>query len=441
MKKQLKIAFVSLGCPKNTVDSEVMLARLAQHGFILTADEQRCDIVVVNTCGFISDAKNEALGELLHFAGQRRKGKIKLLVAAGCLVERDKEKLLEAVPEIDCLVGLANRDEIAEIISASLREKHPSIDIGAGKSFVSDDRIRMLTTLRGSAYLRISDGCDKKCAFCTIPSIRGNFRSKPPELVVEEAKLLLDSGVKEVNLIAQDSNFYGRDLGMKDGLCELLIELDKLDFIWIRVLYMYPSTISDRLIDTIAQSRHIVPYIDMPIQHINNDILRSMRRTDTRENTTSLIERLRAKLPGLVLRTTVITGFPGETVQQHNELVEFMKWAKFDALGCFLYSAEDGTPAAELSGQLDEETKKNRLDEIMTVQSEIACEKNAVLTGSVLEVLSEAVVEGGTIARYYGQAPEIDGVVKVPDVQVEAGEFFKVRVVCADGYDLIAEPE
>jgi ribosomal protein S12 methylthiotransferase len=434
----LNVGLVSLGCPKNTVDSETMLGRLAQSGFCIVAEVDLADAVIVNTCGFIEPAKREAMDQLRDIASQKGKGRLKSVIAAGCLAQRMGKDLLEEVPQIDAVVGLADRDNIAKIVTATLQNSDERIFLSDSDSFIADDSGRLLTTPPHYAYLRISEGCNRRCAFCTIPSIRGKFRSKPIKAVAREARDLAQSGVKELIIIAQDSSYYGRDLGMENGLVELLGVLENFDFNWIRVMYLYPATVSGELVEKIASSDKILPYIDIPIQHIDNDILASMRRVDTQEKTTSLIEKLRLALPRIVLRTTVITGYPGETPRQHRKLVEFIKWARFDALGCFTFFPEQGTPAAELEGQLPADVKEKRLEEIMLTQQEIAFAKNEAMVGKELEVLIDNVYEDGTAeGRYYGQAPEIDSVCLVNNCKAQPGKFIKARVTGFEAYDLI----
>ncbi|MHC4950311.1 MAG: 30S ribosomal protein S12 methylthiotransferase RimO, partial [Planctomycetota bacterium] len=349
-QKPVSVGFVALGCPKNTVDSEVMLAKIGQDGFVLTPDPDTADVVVINTCGFIAPAKEEALDAIRQAIDQKKKKKVRKVVVTGCLSERMGQDLADEVEGIDAIVGLSERDRIAEIIRdcLSAKKKAPTtVCVEHSGTEIHDDRERLLISPSHWAYLRISEGCNRNCSFCTIPAIRGQFRSKPQDLILSETAELVDSGAVELSIIAQDSNFYGRDMGMKDGLIALLDELEKIESLkWIRLMYLYPAGIDDALIETIAKSEKIVPYIDMPIQHINNDILTSMRRADTKEHTTELIEKLRQAMPDVNLRTTIIVGYPGETGQQFRELLEFVEWARFDALGCFTFYPEAGTVAA-----------------------------------------------------------------------------------------------
>lgn len=437
------VGFVALGCPKNVVDSEVMLSRIGQRGYLIGADPDRADVVVINTCGFIEPAKQEALDAIRQAVKQKKKGLVGKIIVTGCLSQRMGERLLEEVPEIDALVGLENRDAIDDIISRVLADRDDSghLFIASDHAAVHDDRGRLLINPSHWAYLRISEGCDRRCSFCTIPAIRGRFRSKPFELVISEAQQLVDNGAVELSLIAQDSNSYGRDLGIKNGLVQLIQELEKIESLrWIRLMYLYPAAVDDALIEAMAASEKVVHYVDIPIQHINNEILRQMRRTDTREHTTELIRKFRAALPDVVLRTTVITGFPGETQEQFDELLEFVRQTRFDALGAFPFSAEPDTRAAELPDQLPEDVKTARREAIMLAQQEIAFEKADAMKGRELTLLVDEVYEDGTaLGRYYGQAPHIDTICVVQNCTAQAGQFIRARVVGREDYDLIVE--
>lgn len=438
------VGFVALGCPKNIVDSERMLAEIGGAGFVISPDVDNADVVVINTCGFIAPAKEEALGAIAQALEQKEKGSVRKVIVAGCLSQRMGDDLA-SMKGIDAVVGLAERDNIAAIIRKTLKKSRRQggmevyvSDVG---SHVADDRGRLLITPAHWAYLRISEGCDRRCSFCTIPAIRGSFRSKPEDMVLAEAEELTANGGVELSIIAQDSNYYGRDLGKKNALCGLLKKLEKIEALrWIRLMYLYPAGVDDELIETIAQSEKIVNYVDMPIQHINNDILKAMRRSDRKETTMQLIEKLRTAMPDIVLRTTVIAGFPGETDGQFDELLNFIKWAKFDALGCFPFFAEEGTPAAELAGQIPEEIRNERADTIMRIQQEIAFEKIDAITGKQLTCLIDEVAEDGqAIGRYYGQAPHIDSFCHIKECKAIAGEFVKVKVIGGSDYDLVCE--
>ena len=435
------VGLVPLGCPKNMVDSERILAELAQANFTITADYNDADIVIVNTCGFIEPAKQEALGIIADLVKLKKQGNIKKIIVAGCLAERMGKELLDGVDGIDAIVGLAKRDNIAEITHQVMDSDNCSSFLAEKNQNPVDDRVRLRITPQHWSYLRISEGCDHKCSFCTIPEIRGRFRSKKQSIILQEAEELADSGVKELNIIAQDTAYYGKDIGLQDGLSKLLTKLDKIKSIdWIRLMYLYPVGITDRLINTIKKRDKILPYFDVPIQHISDRILKDMRRPDSKERIYQLIEKLKEQIDGLVLRTTVIVGFPGETDEQFQELLDFVKWAQFDALGAFTYYAEDGTAAAKMTNQIPEETKQQRLDELMLTQQKIVFEKNENKVGSELLCLVDSVDQQGCgIGRYYGQAPEIDSVCIINNCRAEAGEFIKTKVTDYDNYDLIVE--
>ena len=440
-KKQqiITVGFVALGCPKNIVDSERMLAEIGSEGFAITGDVDNADVVVINTCGFIAPAKEEALDAISQAIEQKEKGSVRKVIVAGCLSQRMGDEL-GVMKGIDAVVGLAERDNIAKIIRKTLKKSRRQggieVCVSDVNSHVADDRGRFLITPAHWAYLRISEGCDRRCSFCTIPAIRGRFRSKPEDMILAEANELVTNGAVELSIIAQDSNYYGRDLGQKNALCGLLKKLENIDGLdWIRLMYLYPAGVDDELIETIAQSEKVVNYVDMPIQHINNDILKAMRRSDRKETTMQLIEKLRSAMPDIVLRTTVIAGFPGETDEQFDELIEFLKWAKFDALGCFPFFAEEGTAAAELGNQIPEIIRHERADTIMRVQQEVAFEKIATLKGKELTCL----IDEPEIGRYYGQAPHIDSICHIKGCKAQTGEFVKVKVTGSSDYDLICQ--
>lgn len=443
-KRIITVGFVALGCPKNMVDSEVMLARIGESGFVLTADVDHADIVVINTCGFIAPAKEEAMDAIKRALRHKKKGHIQKVVVAGCLSERMGQSLGQEAKGIDAIVGLAQRDRIADIIRQVIdqpRSDRPALYLEAADGGVKDDRGRLLITPGHWAYLRISEGCNRRCSFCTIPSIRGQYKSKPLDMVLGEARELISSGAIELSLIAQDSNFYGRDLGLKDGLVQLIGELEKIDGLeWIRLMYLYPAGIDDVLIETMAKSAKVVPYVDMPIQHINNDILKSMCRADTKEHTVELIEKIRQHMPQAVLRTTVIVGYPGETEAQFEELLDFIRWARFDALGCFPFSAEPGTAAAELPWQLPEDVKHHRADTLMRTQQQIAFERMDARIGQEYRILVDGIFENEAIGRFYGQAPHIDSICKIAPATVSQGTFIQAKVTAREDYDLIVAP-
>ncbi|MHC4926047.1 MAG: 30S ribosomal protein S12 methylthiotransferase RimO [Planctomycetota bacterium] len=436
------MGFVALGCPKNIVDSESMLAQIGQADFVLSPDPDNADVVVINTCGFIAPAKEEALDAIRQAVSQKKKGCVQKVIVTGCLSERMGETLADEIKGIDAIIGLAQRDRIAEVIAECMAKKihKPKSYLESTDIAIHDDRGRLLITPRHWAYLRISEGCDRKCAFCTIPAIRGRFRSKPMDVILDEARELVDYGAVELSIIAQDSNYYGRDLKVSDGLIRLIDELEKLPALrWIRLMYLYPAGIDDALITKIARSEKVVPYVDIPIQHINDDILKSMRRADTKTHTTELITKFRVAAPEVALRTTVIVGYPGETEEQFAELLEFVKWAQFDALGCFPYFAEVDTPAAELPDQIDDGVKNERVDRLMSLQQQIIFDKMDKQIGRQITVLVDETHENGAVGRYYGQAPHIDSICHIPNCTVHTGRFITGKITGRDGYDFITE--
>lgn len=448
-KQEITVGFVSLGCPKNVVDSERMLAEIVQAGFAITAETDNADVVVVNTCGFIAPAEAESLEVIKHAVDCKLTGAVKKVVVAGCLSERLGTELLEKVTGIDAVVGLSQRDNIADIIKilfssdagGRCEDSYPNQPLSAISDRVVDDRCRLLITPQHWAYLRISEGCNHRCSFCTIPSIRGRFRSKPMELVIDEAEELVSAGAVELNVIAQDVTFYGRDLKIKNGLPALLKEFEKLaGLVWLRLMYLYPTGIDGELIEAIAKSEKIVRYLDVPLQHVNDKILESMRRPDTKDKLQRLIEDLRLAMSDIVLRTTLIVGFPGETDRQFEELMDFVKWARFDALGCFKFYPESGTAAAELPGQVPDEIKQQRLDELMLTQQKIAFAQNKDRIASTLRCLVDSVDPKGLgRGRYYGQAPDIDSVCIIKHCSAKPGQFVEVKVIGTQDYDLLAE--
>jgi ribosomal protein S12 methylthiotransferase len=436
------VGFIALGCPKNVVDSERMLAEIAQAGLLITAELEQADVVVINTCGFIAPAKAEALDAIREALDWKSKpAAVKKVIVAGCLAERLGSDLFKQAQGIDAIVGLGQRDDIVEIIKKTIHSHRPKAYLAHSCRSVSDDKIRLLITPRHWAYLRISEGCSHKCSFCTIPAIRGPLRSKPINVVCEEAAELAAAGVVELNLIAQDTASYGRDLKIKNGLVELLTLLEKIpDIEWLRLMYSYPTEINQQLIETIAAGSKILNYLDMPIQHINNKILHDMHRPDTKEKIVELIEKLRRRIPDIVLRTTVIVGFPGETDRQFAELLDFINWAQFDALGAFPYYAESGTAAAEIPNQVPEGVKQNRLEELMLAQQRIALAKNKARIETELTCLIDSVDSNGAArARFFGQAPEIDSVCLIRNCSAKPGRFIRARVVDTAGYDLVVE--
>ena len=440
-QKNVTVGFISLGCPKNVVDSERMLAEIAQAGFVITDEPDNADVVVINTCGFIEPAKAEALDVIKHAVDCKDGGSVKKVIVAGCLSQRLGRQLFKQADGIDAIVGLGERDNIAQIIEKTIRSNQPEAYLGHLLEQCSDDRARLLITPRHWAYLRIGEGCNHRCSFCTIPMIKGRFRSKSPDMVLDEAAELVSAGTVELNIIAQDSTYYGRDSKTKSGLSKLMKEMEDIAALkWIRLMYLWPAGITDQLIETVAKSEKIVHYLDIPIQHINDKILKDMRRLDTKERICSLIENLRINLPDVVLRTTLIVGFPGETDQQYTELLEFIKWAEFDALGCFKFYPEAGTAAAKMPAQVPDEVKQRRLEKLMLTQQKIAFAKNKRRIGSELTCLVDSVDGNGNgLGRFYGQAPDIDSVCIIKNCLENAGKFIKTRVIGIKDYDLVVE--
>ncbi|OHB60829.1 MAG: ribosomal protein S12 methylthiotransferase RimO [Planctomycetes bacterium RBG_13_46_10] len=438
-RKNNKISFISLGCPKNVVDSEKMLAEIAQAGFFITNESDNADVIIINTCGFIEPARIEALEAIQHAVDCKQKGRTQKVIVAGCLSQRLGRQLFNQVEGIDAIVGLSQRDNIAQIIEKTLLTNQPATYLGNLSKNCGDDTGRLLITGRYWAYLRISEGCNHRCSFCTIPEIRGPYRSKSVKLVLAEADELVSSGVVELNIIAQDTTYYGRDIKMTNGLASLIMELEKIEnLVWVRLMYLWPAGINEKLIETIAKSKKTVHYLDIPLQHINNEILKAMYRPNTKDKLHKLIEKLRAAIPDIVLRTTMIVGFPGETEEQFTELLDFVKWAKFDALGCFKFYPESGTPAADMPGQVPDEIKQQRVKKLMLTQQIIAFSKNENKIGSPLSVLIDSVDNKGIgRGRYFGQAPEIDSVCIVKNCSAKPGEFVKTQVIGTKDYDLL----
>jgi ribosomal protein S12 methylthiotransferase len=438
-------SFVSLGCPKNLVDSERMLGLLAQDGYVLVPDAEAADLVIINTCGFIDAARQESLGVIREMIDRKKDGKLTGVVVAGCLAERQKEMLLEEVPEVDQVVGVYGREEIAKIADRIMGDLHEQRTIFRPAPMqAQDDRARLRITPKHLAYLKVSEGCDRLCTFCAIPYMRGKHITKPIEAVIEEARELAADGVRELNLVAQDMTYYGMDLYGRPRLAELLTALDEVEGIdWVRVLYNYPNFFTDELYDALANSRKVIPYLDMPLQHINDRMLKVMNRRHNRAQTETIVDRLRASIPNLVLRTTFIVGFPGETEAEFEELLDYVKATKFERLGVFPYSFEPDTPAAKIPGHLSDEVKAERRDRVMAAQQSIAFAFNQSLIGRELDVLIDGPAPDPDLAglmsgRTYADAPDVDGVCFVEGEGLEPGDLVACSIVGASGYDLVA---
>ncbi len=434
------IGVVSLGCAKNLVDTETMLGLLHREGFKITNKEEQADILIVNTCGFIESAKQESIENILELAEYKEKGKCKLLIVTGCLVERYKEEIINEMPEVDAIVGTGNYHEIAEVINQAFEGQ--KIQKVGNQDFSPEEGLpRIQSTPKYTAYLKIADGCDNHCTYCIIPKLRGRYRSRKMEAIIQEANQLAQNGVKELLIIAQDTSRYGIDLYDAYKLDELLNELCNIKGIeWIRLHYCYPENITEKLIDTIASQPKICNYIDIPIQHCSDEVLKKMGRKSTKENLNSLIFELREKIPTITIRTSLIVGFPGETEKQFEELVDFVEEIHFDRMGVFKYSQEEDTPAAKLDNQIDEETKQIRYEKLMTIQSEISVQVNAKKVGKCLDVLIEGfdADSGFYYGRTYADSIDIDGMVLFKSKhKLKTGTFVKVNISEAEKYDLI----
>jgi len=438
-----RYSFVSLGCPKNTVDSERMLGLLQLDGYELIGEPDGADFVIVNTCGFIEQARAESYGAIQEMLELKRAGRIKGVIVSGCLAERQKEALLDECPEIDHLVGVFGREHVTKVadrLVGHLEEQRTVFQPAPIRALPDNQRLRI--TPRHFAYLKISEGCDRLCTFCAIPKMRGKHATKPIEQVVAEARELAADGVRELVIVAQDSTYYGMDLYGESRLVELLAELEQVEGLdWIRLMYLYPMYFSDELIEAIARSQRIVPYLDMPLQHINDTMLRRMARRVTRRETEQLLGKLRERIDNLVMRTTLITGFPGETDEQFEELVEFVDAQRFERLGVFTYSLEPDTPAAVLPGHVEESVKEARRERLMQVQQGNAFAWYDAQLGRTHDVILDAPLEGQDnvwIGRTWADAPDVDGVVYVTGENLRAGRIVPCEIVARDGYDLVA---
>ncbi|MCI7181846.1 MAG: 30S ribosomal protein S12 methylthiotransferase RimO [Schaedlerella sp.] len=436
----MKLLFISLGCDKNLVDTEVMLGLLASRGYEMTDDESEADIVVINTCCFIHDAKEESIANILEMAEYKKTGKLKALIVAGCLAQRYRREILDEIPEVDVVLGTTAYDKILEAVDEAL-EGNSSVELESLETLPSVDTKRQVSTGGHYAYLKIAEGCEKHCTYCIIPKIRGKFRSVPMERLLKEARELAEQGVKELILVAQETTLYGKDLYGEKCLHTLLKELCKIPGVrWIRVMYCYPEEITDDLIQVMKEEPKICHYLDIPIQHACDAVLKRMGRRTSKQELIDIIEKLRQEIPDICLRTTLITGFPGETQEQHEELMEFVDEMEFDRLGVFTYSPEEDTPAAGMPGQISEEVKLERQAELMELQQEIAFDAAEAMAGQEVMVMIEGKVadENAYVGRTYRDAPGVDGLIFVEtEEELMSGDFARVKVSGAIEYDLI----
>lgn len=436
-----KIGMVSLGCPKNQIDAEIMLSKLKDAGYELTPIEAEADVIIVNTCGFIESAKAEAIENILEVVNYKKDGNLKALIVTGCLAERYRDEVKAQMPEVDVVVGIGKNGDIVSIVEDALKGNFRSVY--GQKEDLSIEGTRILTTPPYTAYIKIAEGCDNCCTYCAIPSIRGKYRSRYMQDIISEASHLAENGVKELVVVAQDTTRYGTDIYGEAKLPELLQNLCKIDGIsWIRILYTYPELITDKLLDVMAQNEKVVNYLDIPLQHCNGEILRKMNRSGDRKWLTALIERIRAKVPDITLRTTFITGFPGETEEQFEELCEFVKSTRFDRLGCFAYSEEEDTPAASFDNQVPMQLRVDRSEIIMNDQLSVTLEKNSEKCGTVQEILVEGYDD--YIKCFFGRsradAPDIDGKVFFTSPSpLKAGDIVNVQINDSIEYDLLGE--
>lgn len=438
----MKILFISLGCDKNLVDSEEMLGMLRREHFEFTDDETEADVIVINTCCFVNDAKEESIETILQMAEYRKNGVCKALIVTGCLAQRYKDEIIKEIPEVDAVLGTSSYDSIADAVKTALEGRRYELYSSLDKLIV-EEKDRVLTTGGYFAYLKIAEGCNKSCTYCIIPKIRGRYRSVPMEELIHSAKQLVSSGAKELILVAQETTLYGVDIYGKKMLPELLRKLCEISgLVWIRLLYCYPEEITDELIEVIKNESKICKYIDMPIQHASDKILKLMGRRTSKEELIGKILKLRAEIPDIVIRTTLISGFPTETEEEHEELLDFVDEMEFDRLGVFTYSPEENTKAAEMQGQIPEEIKEKRRNEVMELQQDIVFEKGESMIGNQVLVMIEGklVDENAYIGRTYMDAPNVDGnIFVVTDEELLTGDFVKVLITGSQDYDLIGE--
>lgn len=439
MTNGYKVGMISLGCPKNQVDGEALLAKLAQAGYQIVNEIENSDVMIVNTCGFIEDAKREAIDTILEVAQYKEAGLISAIVVTGCLAERYQDEILKEMPEVDAVIGIGANSDIVKVCDKALcgikTSNFPN------KCYLPLDGERMLSTPPHWAYLKIAEGCDNRCAYCAIPGIRGDFRSRTIESVVDEAKSLVNRGVKEIILVAQDTTKYGQDLYGEYSLDKLLKELVKIDGLeWIRLFYCYPQRITDSLIDVIANEDKVCKYIDIPLQHSDATVLKNMNRVGDGKDYRVLLNKMREAIPGLALRTTFMVGFPGETDEQFENLCEFVKDMKFDKMGCFTFSPEEDTPAFDMKNQIDEDVKKRRQEVLMNAQFFITEASNKGRVGNVYKVIVDSFADGKYTGRSYMDSPEIDsGIIFTSNKELNIGDFVDVKITDFDGYDLIGE--
>lgn len=436
----MKILFISLGCDKNLVDTEVMLGLLASRGHEMTDDEAEAEVIIINTCCFIHDAKEESIQNILEMAEYKKGGRLKALIVTGCLAQRYRQEILDEIPEVDAVLGTTAYDQILESLDTALAG-NSEVRLADLQALPDVETKRLVTTGGHYAYLKIAEGCDKHCTYCIIPRIRGSFRSVPMERLLKEAGELAEQGVKELILVAQETTLYGKDIYGKKKLPELLRKLCRISELrWIRILYCYPEEITDELIRVMKEEPKICHYLDMPVQHANDRILKRMGRRTSKQELTEIVEKLRREIPDICLRTTLITGFPGETQEQHEELMDFVDQMEFERLGVFTYSSEEDTPAAEMPDQIEEQVKKDRQVEIMELQQEIAFENAESMVGREVLVMIEGKVadENAYVGRTYRDAPGVDGMIFVETgEELLSGDFARVKVTGALEYDLI----
>lgn len=439
-----KVLFISLGCDKNLADSEEMLGMLVENGYALTNDETEAEVIVVNTCAFIHDAKEESINSILEMARYKTEGVLKALLVTGCLAQRYKEEIIKEIPEVDAVLGTTSFGDIIKALD-KVFEGERYLEFKDINALTEISKKRVLTTGGYYGYLKIAEGCDKRCTYCIIPKLRGNYRSVPMEQLISQAEYLAEQGVRELILVAQETTVYGKDLYQEKWLHKLLKELCKIPGIqWIRILYCYPEEIYPELIQTMKEEKKICHYLDLPIQHCSDKILKKMGRRTTKQELIDIVKLLRKEIPDIILRTTLITGFPGETEEDHEELMEFIDTMEFDRLGVFTYSAEEDTPAANMPNQIAEEVKQDRQAELMELQQEISIDKGNDKIGTCVEVMIEGKVadENAYVGRTYGDAPNVDGYIFInTDTELMSGDFARVHVTGALEYDLIGELE